>query len=181
MTSTPAPAPPRPEAQHAPAPLPARTHRTRPGPATRQTSLLLGSVKTAPRTARATLKAALATWGLTPLSDTAEAITSEIVTNAIAISTGKAPPGTEPAPVTVWITAQQGELCIRVWDPDPAPPPPGPQLPDDDAEHGRGLLIVAALASRWGWYPGPSGGKYVWAALPLDPGPGDGHQQGDTP
>ncbi|MFD3626334.1 ATP-binding protein [Streptomyces sp. NPDC058698] len=32
-----------------------------------------------------------------------------------------------------------------------------------DAESGRGLLIVAALADRWGSQPYPPGGKTVWA------------------
>jgi hypothetical protein len=34
-------------------------------------------------------------------------------------------------------------------------------LPDD--ESGRGLLIVAALADRWGSEPYPPSGKTVWA------------------
>lgn len=43
-----------------------------------------------------------------------------------------------------------------------------------DAEGGRGLLLVEALASRWGITPYPPSGKTVWACLPLpwqtDPG-----------
>jgi hypothetical protein len=42
------------------------------------------------------------------------------------------------------------------------------QEADDDAEHGRGLLIVDALAHRWAWYPAPGRGKFVWASLALD-------------
>jgi GAF domain-containing protein len=30
---------------------------------------------------------------------------------------------------------------------------------------GRGLAVVSALASSWGWYPEPGGGKVVWAEL----------------
>jgi anti-sigma regulatory factor (Ser/Thr protein kinase) len=174
----PAPVATRPQtAEPGPPPLPGRrtpgTHR--PGPATKQTRLILGPVDTAPRDARATLKAALATWGLTHLAELAEAITSELVTNAIAVSVQKAPPGTAPRPVTLWASAEHehGELCIRVWDPDPVPPPrpATSDLPDTSAENGRGLFIVAAYSSRWSWYPAPNGGKYVWAALPLSPGP----------
>jgi anti-sigma regulatory factor (Ser/Thr protein kinase) len=150
---------------------PARAGRQLPGPATRTTGLILGPVETAPRCARGILAAALAQWGLPGLREPGEEIISELVTNAIAASHRAAPPGTGPLPVTVWITAGNGELCIRVWDPDPAPPPADPSLPGDLAESGRGLFIVAALASRWSWHPAPSGGKYVWAALPLHPGP----------
>jgi anti-sigma regulatory factor (Ser/Thr protein kinase) len=160
-----------PGADTGPAILPARAGRQHPGPATRTTGLILGPVQTAPRCARGVLAAALAQWGLTRLREPGEEITSELVTNAITASRKAAPPSTGPLPVTVWITAGDTELCIRVWDPEPAPPPADPSLPGDLAESGRGLFIVAALASRWGWHPAPNGGKYVWAALPLGPGP----------
>lgn len=161
----------RPEADTGPAILPVRAGRQRPGPAARTTGLILGPVETAPRCARGVLAGTLAQWGLRHLTEDGEAITSELVTNAVAASRKAAPPGTEPRPVTVWITAGNGELCIRVWDPDPAPPPAGPSLPDGLAESGRGLFIVTTLSSRWSWYPAPNGGKYVWAALPLHPAP----------
>ncbi|RPK42730.1 hypothetical protein EES40_18120 [Streptomyces sp. ADI93-02] len=37
----------------------------------------------------------------------------------------------------------------------------------DDAESGRGLLIVGALADRWGVDVGPAPRKTVWAELDL--------------
>ncbi|MET8248911.1 ATP-binding protein [Streptomyces sp. NPDC005202] len=45
-----------------------------------------------------------------------------------------------------------------------------PSLSEDfetppDAESGRGLLLVTALADRWGTEPYPPGGKTVWAEL----------------
>ncbi|MDH6135512.1 anti-sigma regulatory factor (Ser/Thr protein kinase) [Kitasatospora sp. MAA4] len=49
------------------------------------------------------------------------------------------------------------------------------QEPPGDAESGRGLLIVAGLASRWGVAPRPAApGKTVWAEyvlqdLPISP------------
>jgi anti-sigma regulatory factor (Ser/Thr protein kinase) len=163
MTSAPAHAAARPDT--AAAPLPARTGRTRPGPATRQTSLILGPLATAPGTARGTLSTALILWGLAHLTDDGGQITSELVTNAITASRAAAPPGTEPRPLTLWITARNQELCIRVWDPDPDPPPLHQPPPGPLTEHGRGLLIVSALSHQWGWHPAPYGGKYVWATL----------------
>lgn len=45
-------------------------------------------------------------------------------------------------------------------------PCPGPMAADADAESGRGLLLVAALASDWGVTPRPTApGKTVWAEL----------------
>ena len=63
-------APARPAAQpHAP--LPARTGRTRPGPATRQTTLILAALPKSARAARGVLKTSLTLWGLARLSDDA--------------------------------------------------------------------------------------------------------------
>ena len=33
--------------------------------------------------------------------------------------------------------------------------------------------MVGALASSWGWYPEPGGGKVVWAELGTEPGTGE--------
>lgn len=162
MSTPPAPAPAR-----SGAPLPARIARTRPGPAARTRALVLSPAGTAPAAARTALRECLSQWQLSHLQDDAGQIASELVANAVTASVGAAPPGTEPRPVTVWITTRDAELCIRVWDPDPAPPPRGQPPPGPLAEHGRGLLIVSALSQRWGSHPAPNGGKYVWASLPL--------------
>jgi anti-sigma regulatory factor (Ser/Thr protein kinase) len=134
----------------------------------RETSLTLGTVETAPQCARGTLIAFLKVWGLSHLGEAGEAITSELVTNAVAASREAVPCGTEPRHIVLRLTVRGSELCIRVWDPDRTPPPRDQPLPDEDAEHGRGLFIVSALSERWGWYPARAG-KYVWAALPLHP------------
>ena len=110
----------------------------------------------------------LAHWGLRHLTDSARQITSELVANAVTVSTQTAPPGTMPAPITLTITAGQAELTIRVSDPDPQPPPPGPAGPGTWDENGRGLIIVTALSHQWGTAPAPGGGKYVWATLRTD-------------
>jgi anti-sigma regulatory factor (Ser/Thr protein kinase) len=153
---------------HAPGPAVARP---RPSPPSLASSLVLPAAGTAPGRARATLRDALARWGLSHLSDSAEAITSELVTNAVAASgpagdTGAGPGDPTPALITVWITVQGGELCIHVWDADPVPPPRDYE-PGTWDENGRGLMIVKALSQRWDWYPTDDGGKYVWAALSL--------------
>ncbi|MEU6810254.1 ATP-binding protein [Streptomyces sp. NPDC046831] len=43
--------------------------------------------------------------------------------------------------------------------------------PADDAESGRGLVLVDALADRWGVIPAPCPRKTVWAELDLAPAP----------
>ncbi|MEV6169196.1 ATP-binding protein [Streptomyces sp. NPDC051954] len=47
--------------------------------------------------------------------------------------------------------------------------PPRPQDPAPDAESGRGLLLVGALADRWGVAEGPAPRKTVWAEVALPP------------
>ncbi|MEU6006225.1 ATP-binding protein [Streptomyces sp. NPDC047453] len=52
------------------------------------------------------------------------------------------------------VTDARGDRLPRIADPVPA-----------DAESGRGLLLVAALAERWGVAEAPAHGKTVWAEL----------------
>ncbi|WP_072485679.1 ATP-binding protein [Streptomyces atratus] len=68
--------------------------------------------------------------------------------------------------------AVHGDALLRIEVSDARgerlPPCPGATaVPADDAEHGRGLLIVEALADRWGTVPGPFPRKTVWAELDL--------------
>ncbi|GGP57839.1 hypothetical protein GCM10010231_31130 [Streptomyces sindenensis] len=56
-----------------------------------------------------------------------------------------------------------GEPVVGSADSRPyCSPPPG-----DDAETGRGLLIVEAPADHWGIPPGPVPRKTVWAEIGL--------------
>jgi hypothetical protein len=47
-------------------------------------------------------------------------------------------------------------------------PPTAPLLPRLDEESGRGLLLVTALATRWGFTPRHPVGKTVWAEVAVD-------------
>jgi hypothetical protein len=54
---------------------------------------------------------------------------------------------------------------MMVWDASPRQPAPH-AMTSDDADGGRGLLLVEALSARWGWYPPASlPGKITWALL----------------
>ena len=50
---------------------------------------------------------------------------------------------------------------------------PRTEPPTSDAESGRGLMLVDALADRWGVAPGPRPRKTVWAEIDLPPDPGN--------
>ncbi|MFI2911787.1 ATP-binding protein [Streptomyces sp. PDY-4] len=69
-----------------------------------------------------------------------------------------------PTAVRVEVTDTRGE---RV---PPRPGGPRPEVPAVD-ETGRGLLLVAALATHWDWHPRPDGpGKTVWAEYAIAAG-----------
>ncbi|WP_018656263.1 ATP-binding protein [Actinomadura flavalba] len=111
--------------------------------------------------ARARGRAALADWRVTDDAATGDIVLmiDELVANAVVHGHG---------PVTLRLTLVPGPprtLHAEITD---HAPPPGPRTdPGPLAEHGRGLLIVAALATATGTRPAP-GGKTVWftRALP---------------
>jgi hypothetical protein len=83
------------------------------------------------------------------------------MTNAIAAALGM----TSAAPVALLLALDLDRLFVLVWDCCPQQRVPrGPA--DDDAETGRGLEIVSALAERWGTVV-LEFGKVVWAQLAL--------------
>ena len=151
--------------------LPLRDYRDSPGS---HASADLTAEPAAAARARRLTRATLASWHLGHLADDAEAIASELISNALDVATH--PRGTLPA-IIFAIHRRPRELRIIVWDNGPGRPQPADPGPDDEA--GRGLaLIVAGLSREWGWWPTPiSGGKVVRAALPA---PGDAGPQ-DSP
>ncbi|MFH8474097.1 ATP-binding protein [Streptomyces sp. NPDC018000] len=109
--------------------------------------------------ARRLTRARLDKWRLD--EDTHEAailIVSELVTNAVM--------HTESARVVCELHCLGRRLRIAVQD--QGHQPGGPQLcRTADDEHGRGLLLVDAMSSSWGFRDAGNGsGRIVWAELP---------------
>jgi GAF domain-containing protein/anti-sigma regulatory factor (Ser/Thr protein kinase) len=84
----------------------------------------------------------------------AELIVSELVTNAVLHGR---------SPATLRVRRLPG--CIRVEVEDAGRDLPVRMRTNDEAMTGRGLDMVAALASSWGVDAGSDGGKIVWAEL----------------
>lgn len=83
---------------------------------------------------------------------------SELVSNVI-VHVG------EGTPVTLAVThTPDGRTRVEVSDPDPRVWPVLRAAADTD-ESGRGLVLLDAVATRWGVRPGPYSGKTVWAEL----------------
>ncbi len=108
------------------------------------------------RMARFYVRAALAYHSLSGYADDAEAVTSELIANAVTNA---------PAPVvTLGLTWLEVSRALAIVVTDPSPLPPVKRTPGKDNEHGRGLHIVEALSARWGWQPRDPG-KAVYAIL----------------
>ncbi|MGW7351741.1 ATP-binding protein [Streptomyces sp. NPDC054784] len=129
------------------------------------------------RLARLRASGALAGWGLPPgsaPSDTVASVVAELANNAVlhghvpgrdfalALTlTRRAPadgPHGEATPYSVLVEVADTRA-------EAVPPSAVPHAPGPDAESGRGLLLVAALAADWGvrGRDAAAPGKTVWA------------------
>ncbi|MEV6028987.1 SpoIIE family protein phosphatase [Streptomyces sp. NPDC052036] len=120
---------------------------------------LLGGVEAAPR-ARAFASGVLTSWRFpTDLHDLGVLAASELVANSLQH-------GTPPMRLRLRRTARR--LIIEVTDGDDQLPRRRRAEPADEA--GRGIAIVATIASNWGSRRTPGGGKAVWCefALPCE-------------
>jgi hypothetical protein len=114
----------------------------------------------AARAARAFTTSTLREWQLDDLVQEAVLIASELVTNAI--RHGRCCAGTDDGVEMAW-QRQAARVILMVTDRSPLPPVLG--TADQDAESGRGLQVVQALAASWGWMMLGATSKAVWAAL----------------
>lgn len=120
--------------------------------------LELGALPGAVPCARLHTRQVLWEWSLTRLTESVELVVSELVTNAVAASESIAC----VFPVRLWLVAGKAQVMTLVWDANPRPPV-RPEI-TDEAESGRGLLLVEAISEQWDWYsPERTGGKVVWA------------------
>lgn len=115
----------------------------------------LQSATAARRFVTSTLTAA----GATARMDDAELCTSELVANAVL-----------HARTAFRVAVDVRDELLRVEVHDTSTEPPELHRPAPDAAGGRGVLIVDAVADRWGVDPG-AGGKAVW--FELDAGSAD--------
>jgi Histidine kinase-like ATPase domain len=98
-------------------------------------------------------------WQLAGLGDDVELVVAELVTNAVAASRAM----DFPFPVRMWLLSDTASVLVVVWDASPRPPVL--MDPAEDAEVGRGLLLVEAVSARWDWQTLADGGGKVVRAL----------------
>ncbi|MFE0365404.1 ATP-binding protein [Streptomyces griseoaurantiacus] len=133
-------------------------------------SLRMTAVPSAVACSRKFVRHTLKRWQLEEHADEAMLIMSELVTNAVKASGITA---LKPKPwqikaehvIGIQLRAIEASLYADVWDRTAAAPVRrNPML---DAESGRGLVLVESLAKQWDVFRPRSGGKVVWAELPL--------------
>ncbi|MDH6612890.1 anti-sigma regulatory factor (Ser/Thr protein kinase) [Streptomyces sp. SAI-208] len=106
-----------------------------------------------PYRVRVIVRTALRQWGLPGLIEPAELLATELVTNAFRHGLGD-------VGVRLYVTAS--DLLVEVRDGSSVRPVPSNAALD--AEHGRGLLLVTAIADHWGVSPD---GTTTWCSLPF--------------
>jgi anti-sigma regulatory factor (Ser/Thr protein kinase) len=132
---------------------------------------LLSSTRRGARLARLLAAEQLRAWLVSPgVTERAEQIVAELAANAALHGRVSG----RDFRLTLTLDTTAGLLRIAVIDArgEHLPSPPAQCGMPLDTESGRGLLLVAALADRWGVEPYPPGGKAVWAECACDtPGP----------
>jgi anti-sigma regulatory factor (Ser/Thr protein kinase) len=108
-----------------------------------------------PRRARVFTRELLRSWGLEPIVDVACLLVSELVSNVV-LHTSRG--------CLLTLEYQAGCLRLEARDADPHAPRRREQRGSLSAT-GRGLALVEALSSGWGWSPDGRGGKVVWLEL----------------
>jgi anti-sigma regulatory factor (Ser/Thr protein kinase) len=122
--------------------------------------LELGALPSAVPCARLHARQILWEWGFADLMQTIELLVSELTTNAVRVSQSL----DQASPVRLWLLSDKQRVIVSVWDNSPRPP----ELKNvsEDADGGRGLLLVDVMSTRWGWYPPRDiGGKCVWCEV----------------
>jgi anti-sigma regulatory factor (Ser/Thr protein kinase) len=117
---------------------------------------MLGPDLASPRLARRWLADRLPATVPQSLRDDAALLISELVTNSVL-----------HAMTSCLVTIDLSDRCLRVVVADREMRGPASIVSNELGESGRGMEVVAGLASKWGWRR-TEGGKEIWFELPFD-------------
>jgi hypothetical protein len=130
----------------------------------------LAVLPTVPALVRAFVHSTLPSWHLGSLTEGAELIASELANNAVTASTDNYGRPVyvrgRMSVIRVCLLTDGVRALLEVWD--QAPGIPAIRERGGLDESGRGLILVDAIADRWGWSPANRRpGKVVWAEMSL--------------
>ena len=123
----------------------------------------VGTEPGSPRAAREFTRETLRRWDICAAFPDTAVVVSELVTNALCHGARIGVGGTARGRVELSLWHRASHLVCAVTD--PSAEPPVLRSPDPAAEAGRGLQVVEALATTWGWAMLGFHRKVVWAAL----------------
>jgi anti-sigma regulatory factor (Ser/Thr protein kinase) len=98
-------------------------------------------------------------WNLPNVVGAAAIIISELVSNVVDHA---------HTPMTIEVAHRDSHLYLAVHDGASTPPVAKDVTGDTRALRGRGLMLIAAVATTWGYDPN-NDGKTVWATVALPP------------
>lgn len=124
---------------------------------------LLGPQPESVKTSRNFTRTTLADWRLSGLTDMAELVVSELVTNALRHGVPSAHSAAGDHCIRLRLLAQAPFVMCMVTDPGAGIPVLRDSGPTEEC--GRGLNVVESCCVRWGWQHLGEGGKIVWALL----------------
>lgn len=108
------------------------------------------------KSARLLVAAALEAWGVGELSCSGMQIVAELVNNSVTHTRSR---------VVLLAISREGQT-VRIRVADKSRDVPVVRRPEDCCEQGRGILMVDALSTSWGYDKKPWG-KVVWAELQI--------------
>jgi hypothetical protein len=111
--------------------------------------------------ARSLVRAAVRSWAVPVDPDIAVLLTSDLVTDAVTYWAGQS--------VTLVIRCSRDALRVDVTDASR----PRPEAADAPVATGRGLVLVAALSTKWGAFRTPAGSA-MYFTLGFEPWPAPG-------
>ncbi|MGW2118621.1 ATP-binding protein [Streptomyces zhihengii] len=138
--------------------------RTEQGDGREEFAAMFGATRRGARLARRVAVRHLAAWGHHPgtdLSETVALLVAELAGNAV--RHGRVPG--RDFRLALRLDRARALVRVEVADACALLPPAVRPVPADDDESGRGLLLVDALADRWGAEPRDPVGKTVWAEV----------------
>jgi anti-sigma regulatory factor (Ser/Thr protein kinase) len=121
------------------------------------TATSLPAVLSSPRLARAFVRETVADWHLSAdQSDDVLLVVDELVTNAVVHGGGP-----------IGLSLDLIDQTVRIEVADSSSQMPAQRQASTTRDGGRGIALVAAIAAAWGALPNGSGGKSVWAEIPV--------------
>ncbi|WP_308406426.1 ATP-binding protein [Streptomyces sp. AC602_WCS936] len=107
------------------------------------------------RHVRRIVRSYLREWDLAELTDAVELGVTELLANVVRHVPDRR------CTLLLLRRADGGGVRVEVADGCPRPPVPAGEV-REDAEDGRGLVLLGAVVDKWGVGPGPGEGKTVW-------------------